>query len=343
MMKLLVSIPEGGVRDGFLNEGSIKLLEDNFEVIYNDLGRKYTQDEWKEILNTVDVVVTGWGFPTCIGGALEGNTRLKLIAHTAGSVGDLVDDEAYSKGIKVISGNRLFAESVAEGTVAYMLAALRKIPTEIQGMKEGLFHHPTVNDEGGTLGLLDREIGIIGLGMISTDLMKLLKPFRCKFKIYSHYPIKEEFLKENNAIQVDTLEEVFSTCSLVSLHSALNDTTRYMIKKEHFALMPERGIFVNTARGAVIVENDLIEVLKERPDMYAILDVYDPEPPTQDSALRTLHNVYLLPHRGGPTNDRYPYIGRGVVEDIVSFSKGEPLKLEITREYASRMTRQVKR
>lgn len=336
-MKVLVSIPEGSTRNGFLDEGSIKLLEDNFDVVYNETGKNYNQAQLAEAIKDVDVLITGWGFASCIDGPLHDNTSLKMIAHTAGSVGDLVDAEAYDKGITIVSGNKLFAESVAEGTIAYMMAALRKIPTEVYGLKEGLWRHPEVP---ATKGLLDREIGIIGYGMISQNLMKMLQVFRCRFKIYSQFPMDEEFLKSVNATKVDTLEEIFSTCSIVSLHSALNEKTRNLIGKEHFDLLPEGALFVNTARGAIIRQKEMEQFLVERPDVTAILDVYAPEPPEADNVMRSLKNVYLMPHRGGPTNDRYPHIGRKVVEDIVHFAKGEPLELEITREYASRMTKQ---
>lgn len=336
-MKVLVSIPAGGTRDGFLDAGSIKLLEDNFDVVYNETGKNYNQEQLTEAIKDVDVLVTGWGFASCIDGPLHNNTSLKMIAHTAGSVGDLVDAEAYDKGITIVSGNKLFAESVAEGTIAYMMAALRKIPTEVYGLKEGLWRHPEVP---ATKGLLDREIGIIGYGMISQNLMKMLQVFRCKFKIFSQFPMDEEFLKSVNATKVDTLEEIFSTCSIVSLHSALNEKTKGLIGKEHFDLLPEGALFVNTARGAIIRQKEMEKFLVERPDVTAILDVYSPEPPEADNVMRSLKNVYLMPHRGGPTNDRYPHIGRKVVEDIVHFAKGEPLELEITREYASRMTKQ---
>lgn len=336
-MKVLISIPAGGTRNGFLDEGSLKLLEDNFEVIYNETGKNYNQAQLTEAIKDVDILVTGWGFASCIGGPLHDNTSLKMIAHTAGSVGDLVDTEAYDKGITIVSGNKLFAESVAEGTIAYMMSALRKIPTEVYGLKEGHWRHPEVPQ---TRGLLDREIGIIGYGMISQNLMRMLQVFRCRFKIFSQFPMDEEFLKSVNATRVDTIEEIFSTCSIVSLHSALNEKTRNLIRKEHFELLPQNAVFVNTARGAIINQKEMEEFLVGRPDVTAILDVYTPEPPEADNVMRTLNNVYMLPHRGGPTNDRFPHIGRAVVEDIVRFGKGEPLKLEITREYASRMTKQ---
>lgn len=335
MMKALVSVDDL-TKAYFLDDGSLKLLEENFEVTYNTLGRNYKQDELKEAIKDKDILITGWGTPSCIDGPLHDNTSLKLIAHTAGSVGDLVDVEAYDKGIKVISGNKLFAESVAEGTIAYMMAALRKIPTEVYGLKEGLFRHPDVPV---TKGLFDREIGIIGYGMISKNVMKMLQAFRCKFKIFSHYDMDEEFLRSVNAKRVDTLEEIFSTCSIVSLHSALNENTKGMIGMKHFDLLPEGALFVNTARGAIINQTDIEQFVLKRPDVTVVLDVFAPEPPPLDSTLRKAENAYLLPHRAGPTVDRYPYIGRAVIEDVIRFSKGEELQYEVTREYAMRMTR----
>ena len=336
-MKVLVSIPEGNVRDGFLDKGSLKLLEDNFEVSYNDLGRNYTKDELSLAAMDTDILITGWGTPTLIGG-LGGNSRLRMIAHTAGSVGDLLDNEAYEKGIKVVSGNRLFAESVAEGTIAYMMSALRKIPDEIDGLRDGFWRHPDVTE---TRGLLDRQIGIIGYGMISRCLMQMLSAFRCSFRIFSHHPMDEKFLASVNATPASSIDEIFTTCDIVSLHSSLGGSTKSMLGKEHFEMLPKNAVFINTARGKIIKESELTEVLKKRPDIFAVLDVFEKEPLDIESELRRLKNVYPLPHRAGPTNDRFPYIGRAVVEDVIRFKNGEELLHEISAGYATRMTRHI--
>ena len=346
MMKALVSLPDGAIKDSFLNEGSKRILEENFEVIYNELGRNYTTEELTELIKSVDILITCWGTPSCIGGPLHGNTNLKMIAHLAGSVGDLVDDEAYDLGIKVASGNRLFAESVAEGTVGYMLAALRRIPSCVIALRDGLWRGAVFGADNdpetySSRGLLDREIGLIGFGMITKELIKMLRVFRCRIKIYSQYPIDPEYLKENNATQTSSLDEIFSTCSVVSLHSSLNDKTRGMITGDHIRSMPKHGIFINSARGAIVREDELAEALAERPDVYAVLDVFIKEPLAADSPLRKLENAYLQPHMGGPTIDRREHIGRAVVEECVRFSRGEELQFEITRAYSSRMTKQT--
>ena len=108
-------------------------------------------------------------------------------------------------------------------------------------------------------------------------------------------------------------------------------------------MMQEDAIFINTARGAIIRQDEMIEVLKERPKMRAVLDVFDGEPLKVDSPLRSMPNVYCIPHRGGPTIDRRKYIGMAMARELVHYVNGEPLEHEISLEAASRMTSQRKK
>ena len=334
-MKVFVSMPENSmVINRFIKQETRDYLEKCFEVVYSPLNRQLKAEEIAEYAGDADVIMTGWGHPMMDGKALE-NTSIKLIAHTGGSVADYVNDEVYAKGIKVISGNELYAESVAEGALAYMLAALRKIPDYTGEVRKGGWRLPGPDM---SQGLLDQTVGIIGVGAISKHLIKMLKPFRVRLKLYSGYPIDEAFLKENNAVQA-SLEEIFKTCRIVSLHSALNDRTRGMIGREHFDLLQDGAVFVNTARGAIIREDEMIEALKEK-RFQAILDVFCKEPLEEDSPLRTMENVYCMPHMGGPTADRAPMVTMRLADDIVGFAKGEPLQYEISNEYAKRMTKQ---
>ena len=98
------------------------------------------------------------------------------------------------------------------------------------------------------------------MGAISKRVVKLLKPFGVS---YSGYPIDEEYLKENNATPA-SLEEIFATCKIVSLHSAMNEWTRGMIGKEHFDLFQDGAFFINTARDAIIRENEM-RAMQEKP------------------------------------------------------------------------------
>ncbi len=335
MKKVLVTIPEGDVKNTFFPDEVRSYAEKYFDVTYNTTENQYTKDELKELLKNYDAVMTGWGSEMLTQEVLEGNDRLKAVVHTGGTVGNLVDSYVYGTDIKVFSGNIMYAESVAEGVLAYMLTGLRRIPDYIDTVREGGWRTEAAVWEG----LLDKTVGIIGLGTISSILIPMLRPFRVKIKLFSHYKADESFLKENNC-ETASLDEIFETCDIVSVHSALNSENRRLIKKEHFEKLRDGALFLNTARGAVIDQEALIDELgKNR--FRAVLDVYDGgEPIAEDSPLRSLKNVYSIPHMAGPTLDRRDKITRALVDEMCRFFDGEKeLKFEITEEIAKRMTK----
>ena len=127
-MKLLVTAPQGVIRESFLPKQVRDRLESVAEVEYNTLSRNWTPEELRDRLHGVDVALTGWGTTLFDETVLAGADRLRLIAHTGGSVTPVMSDAAYDRGIRVISGNEMYAESVAESVIAYALTALRKIP-----------------------------------------------------------------------------------------------------------------------------------------------------------------------------------------------------------------------
>ena len=327
-----ILMPDTEVLDSFLGGEPMQELKKNFTVRKNTLGRAYTEEELRIEAHNSDVLISGWGIAS-LGNGICSNSRVKLIAHTGGSVGDLVDDTVYSSNIKVISGNELFAESVAEGTLAYIMSALRRIPDEVNSLKEGGWGVHGLRNKG----IIGKTIGIIGYGMISRHLVRMLAPFRTNILIYSSHPIPTAFLEEKNARQA-SLNEIFLSSDIVSLHSSLNAKTIGMIGKEHFDLLKNGSVFVNTARGAIIREEELIDALREN-RFFAVLDVFAKEPLQADSPLRSMDNVYLLPHKAGPTYDFRKNIGAAIVEDIIAFSEGRSLRYEISSDYASRMTR----
>ena len=333
-MKVFVSIPtESPVMRTFVADDVKAYLEEKFEVVYSPFtDRQVTKEEFIEYAKDADVVMTGWGHPLIDGEMIE-KTAVKLIAHTGGSVGTLVCDETYDAGATVLSGNNFYAESVAEGTVGYILTGLRRIPDYVNSVKAGGWR-----PEGETTErLLEQTVGIVGLGAISRYLVRMLKPFRVNVKIFSRYPIEEEFLKENNATQA-SLEEIFSTCKIVSIHSSLTEKSVGMISKKHFDLLQDGALFINTSRGRIIVEEEMIEALKEN-RFKAVLDVYYNEPLEEDSLLRTLPNVYAIAHMAGPTLDMRAVITKNLADEIERFANKQPLTLEISKTYAARMTK----
>ena len=334
-MKVFVAIPTTGLAWGkFMTQQARDYLQARFDVVYNPLERHLKAEEIALYAGDAEILMTGWGSPYMDAKALE-NTSIRFIAHTGGSVADYVSPEIYDLGIPVISGNDMYAESVAEGVIGYMMLALRKMPDYIEDTRKGNWQSRTLPPSEGLLG---QTVGLVGMGAITKNLIRMLQPFGVQLKLYSGYPIDPAYLEENNATQA-SLEEIFSTCKIVSIHSALNERTKGMITKAHFDLLQDGAVFINSARGAIICEEEMIEALKEN-RFRAVLDVYCKEPLDLDSPLRSLENVYCMPHMGGPTSDRCPVITMRLADDIVRYLEGKPLKYSISREYAQRMTKQ---
>lgn len=137
-MEVFVSVPKKSeVMETFLPESVRRYLEERFQVRYSPLERNLAPEEVSVYAGNAQVIITGWGHPRLDVGTVEG-TGIRLIAHTGGSVGSLVSPEIYGRGIRVISGNNLYADSVAEGVLAYMLTALRRIPDYVDRVRDGV-------------------------------------------------------------------------------------------------------------------------------------------------------------------------------------------------------------
>jgi len=133
------------------------------------------------------------------------------------------------------------------------------------------------------------------------------------------------------------LDEIFQRADVVSLHTPWLPETVGMITGAHLAAMQPGATFINTARGAVVREQEMIEVLQQRPDLLAVLDVTHPEPPVTGSPFYTLPNVILTPHIAGSMDNECRRMGRIVVEELQRYLKGEPLRWSISRQQAAIM------
>lgn len=320
-MKILISYPRGNdVFNTFFTKRALDRLAKSGELVFNDLGRSFTEDEFRDALEGIDIVITGWGAPKFDEKLLSKADKLKMVAHAGGSVALLLSEDCAleKKNIPVFSGNKYFALSVAEGAILYMLCGGRQfVRISNEMMKEGWWKEYRFS-----LGLRGKSVGLIGFGEIAKDVLPLLKAFAVdKIKVYSSYLTKEE--ADKYGVEVASLEEIFKTCEFVSVHSGLNAQNYHLIKEEHMRSMMENAVLINTARGPVIDEDAMAVVFKDRPDLRAVIDVYSVEPLPMDSPLRQLPNMTLLPHQGGPTTDYRELVTLGLAGDIEKMIKGE--------------------
>lgn len=332
-MKILVAMPQGENRDLFLPPENIRRLQKLGEVTVNPMERHYTKEELAELICEMDVVVTGWGCEA-IGKEVLGNKHPGMVAHTGGTVAPYTDEETFRKGIRVVSANKLYAKSVAEGTLAYMLAGMRRIPYWTRKMYRGGWQEPGYRN----YGLFGKRIGLTGYGEITRNLIPLLHAFETEILLYSGHMTEEECAKIG--VKKASLEEIFSTCDIVSVHNASTKANRNLINDRLLRMLKKEALFINTSRGAVVDEQALAEAVKEG-RFTAVLDVYQSEPLAEESPLRGLDNVYLMPHMGGPTTDLYEKCAKAVIEDIRRWRDGEALLHEIKTDTVKHMTQSM--
>jgi len=324
--------PEDVARKIFITEAAVKAFEKLGTVTFNQ--GENSPESVIPIINNSDVVVTGWGALPMDEKLLANADKLKLVVHTGGSVAGLVTDYMFEKGIRVLSANKIFAESVAEGTIAYILAALRRIPMYNKEVQE----HGWGMDWAKNRGLLDRSVGLLGFGAIARYLVPMLKPFRCKVQVYDPY-VSDEMLESYGVSRAMSIEELFSQNTIISVHIPKQPETDDLINKKTLSYLQDGALLINTARGNCIVEEDLAAELKSG-RISAVLDVYKEEPLPMDSSLRGMDNAILMPHHGGPTSDRYEFVTLTLAQEVKRFIAGEALEHEIPKEYAVKMTKE---
>jgi phosphoglycerate dehydrogenase-like enzyme len=184
-------------------------------------------------------------------------------------------------------------------------------------------------------GAYGSTVGLVSLGKVGRHVVKLLQNLEVKVIAFDPFVTAAEAAELN--VELCTLADVFRRADVVSLHTPWLPETEGMITGEHFTLMKSNACFINTARGVIMREQEMIEVLRQRPDLTAVLDVTYPEPPEPGSPLYTLPNVVLTPHIAGSLDNECRRMGRMVVDELKRYLNEEPLRWRITREQAARM------
>lgn len=290
-------------------------------------------EQWNlsNLLAGASACLTGWGTPPLSDGLLANLPDLKLIAHTAGSIRHLVPESALRRGLKVSHAAAVIADAVAEMVVLQALMHARKLHKMDQAMKQGIGWDESLDrNSGRLLGAL--AIGVIGAGHVGRAVIKLLKAFGCRVRVY------DPFLATKDAsrlgIEPVTLAELLVNSDIVSLHAPVLPVTRQMLGAAELELIRDGSIFINTARGTLVDESALLRRLRSG-RITAALDVFETEPLPDDSEFRRLPNVILSPHAAGYTIDTRRRQGEAMVAELQRLFRGEPLLFEINPDTIS--------
>ena len=243
--------------------------------------------------------------------------KLKYIM-TSGMRNNSIDLEIAKKNKIIVCGTEINSNPAAEITWLLILGLLRNIKQEADNMFQG-YWQTTIG-----LELKGKMLGLIGLGKIGTQVAKVAKAFGMEVCAWS------ENLNLSHANEIGVLpmnkEDLLKTADIVSLHVVYGDKYKNLINKKEFEMMKKSSFLINTSRGPIVNENDLIEALKNENIAGAGLDVYDNEPLPQDHKLRFLPNALLLPHIGYVTAENYSKFYLQMVENLVSCMENKPIR-----------------
>jgi phosphoglycerate dehydrogenase-like enzyme len=283
------------------------------------------------VLAEAEVILSGWGAPAMDGGFLAAAPNLRVVFYGAGSIRRVATPAFWERGLRITSAYAANAVAVSEYALAAILFSLKRgwhFAFSAQREK-------TLPRLGQVPGAYGSTVGLVSLGMVGRLVRERLRPFDLRVVAYDPFVTPEEA----HVLGVDlmSLEDLFASSDVVSLHVPLLPETEGMILGSHLASMKRNATLINTSRGAVVREAEMVEVLGERPDLWAVLDVTHPEPPEPDSRLYDLPNVVLTPHIAGSLGNECLRMGRLVVDELRRYVAGEPLKHEITRERAALM------
>ena len=243
--------------------------------------------------------------------------NLKLII-TSGMVNKSIDLIAAKERKIIVSGTESRSNSTAELTWALILGLARNLREETENMYQG-YWQTTIGYE-----LKEKTLGIIGLGKIGIQVSKVALAFGMNVLAWSEN-LKLSIANDNNVLAV-TKEELFKKSDFVSIHTVLSDRTKNLIAKKELELMKSTSFLINTSRGPIVNELDLVEALEKNIIAGAGLDVYDIEPLPENHKLRFLSNALLLPHLGYVTQENYEIFYSQMFENLKAFKEGKIIR-----------------
>ena len=283
--------------------------------------------EAPESFADTEFIFSTWGMPTFSEEEIKACfPRLRAVFYAAGSV------QSFARpflgcGVHVFSAWAANAVPVAEYTLAEILLAGKGFYSNSHLMSQGKVKEAQAIREVFP-GNYRKKVGLIGVGMIGSLVAKHLARF--DLEVLAFDPFLSQERSEALGVKLCSLDELFSSCTVVSNHLANNAETQKMLNYSHFSKMLPYATFLNTGRGAQVVEEDLAKALSERPDLTAVLDVTFPEPPEEGHPFYTLPNCFLTSHIAGSLGPETCRMAAYMVREFERFTSGEPCEYEVT-------------
>ncbi|HZZ72350.1 MAG TPA: D-glycerate dehydrogenase [Pirellulales bacterium] len=265
---------------------------------------------------------------------LSACAALKVISNFAVGHNNIDIAAATARGISVGNTPDVLTEATADLAFALLIAAARRVGESQQAAREGRWK---TWEPLGYIGqdLLGKTVGIVGLGRIGAAFAKRCRGGFDMQVVYHNRRPNRAAEQALSARRVD-FETLLSESDFISVHTDLNDSTRGLFNAAAFARMKPTAVFINTARGGVVVQSDLVAALRSGQIFAAGLDVTDPEPPDPQDPLLSLPNAIVLPHIASATVQSRDGMAEIAADNLLAGLRGEPLRCWVNPEVARR-------
>jgi D-3-phosphoglycerate dehydrogenase len=271
-------------------------------------GIRFQSKELIEYIKDADGIIVG--LEDVNTEVLKECKNLKIISKYGVGLNNIDINECKKRDIKIGWTGGVNRLSVAEMTIGYMLMLSRNLYVTSNKLKNGIW-----NKSGG-FQLSEKKIGIIGIGYIGKEVIRLLKPFNCK--IYVNDIIHQDDYYRENGLLETTKEEIFKVCDIITIHTPYDESTKNMVNNNIFKMMKQSSFIINSSRGGIINENDLKYALQNKIIAGAAIDAYLQEPPT-DKELLELENLICTPHIGGNSNEAVELMGMSAIKHLKEY------------------------
>ena len=312
MPKILIS-------DAMDNIASEILLKNNLDV---ETKTNLTPDELKNIIANYDGLIVR-SATKVTDDIIEAATNLKIIGRAGAGVDNINVEAAKSKNIIVMNTPGGNTNATAEHTIGLIFALLRKIPSANETTHRGLWEKKKMKGNE----LKGKKIGIVGFGNVGKRVAEISYALGMKVSIYSSHfnSIKDNFKNYDSS----DLTNILSNSDIISFHCKPNKDGSSIITKDELNMMKKNCILVNTARGGLINETDLIQALKNNLIKGAALDVFKKEP-LEESELFNLENIILTPHIAASTDEAQIVVAEMVANQFCEYFKNNNVVNSIT-------------
>lgn len=299
----------------------IKLEESVDEVIYSTVGKPLSSEELRQLLPGVDGFIAG--LDEIDRTALDAADQLKIIARYGVGVDNVDLAACQEKGICVTNTPGANSDAVAELAIGLILCLTRKIPAALEATRAGGW--PRLRGRS----LRGKTVGLVGFGRIGRQVASRLIPFGCNILAYDPHINADAALSP--PVKLTSLEALLFQADIVSLHLPALPETIDMVDADFLRQMKPGAYLVNTARGELVIEADLLAVLDSAHLAGVALDVFRQQPPDPHSALLSHPKVLVTPHIAASTDDAGNQMGWMALRECLAVLKGEAPQYPVIR------------